>query len=172
MWQRWLAFSINERSQLLLLCSSLFWVRLRLKFMRLDKLIAWAESRNSRCPKADEPASPPENSPLRSSARSDAINSLLGSVCRFQGLSNVCLPRALVLCRWLNQEGIPARVRIGVAKPGTGDAGAKRDALGDDEEPAQEGSFRAHAWVEVDGYSSDKTVDKFSQFSNLQARGG
>lgn len=46
-------------------------------------------------------------------------------------LSANCLPRALVLCRLLRQQGLQADLRLGVGKP--------------------EGEFAAHSWVEHDG---------------------
>lgn len=43
-----------------------------------------------------------------------------------------CLHQALVLNEWLRHDGLAADLRIGVRK--------------------QDGSFRAHAWVELDGH--------------------
>jgi hypothetical protein len=42
-----------------------------------------------------------------------------------------CLPRAVVLCRLLSQQGMQAELKLGVARPG--------------------GEFSAHAWVEHAG---------------------
>ena len=42
-----------------------------------------------------------------------------------------CLPRAVVLCRLLSQQGMQAELRLGVARP--------------------DGEFSAHAWVEHAG---------------------
>jgi len=182
MWHRWLAFSSSERSLLLQLYWSLLWIRLRLKFIRLDELICWAEagsafneplSRNEKViytsrtaiEQSEEKYKPRDNVRYSSSRRSDKVNSLLGSVCRFQGLSNVCLPRALVLCRSLNREGIPAKVRIGVA---TGDQSILSPA--NSHPHRNQPSLKAHAWVEVEGYSSDNTLHNYSRFENLQAR--
>lgn len=188
MWHRWLAFSTSERRQLLQLCWSLCWIRLRLKFIRLDKLIHWSQTKavSSKRPAYLEgtvaasnrggdrvagSSSSGENRQQLSSRRSDSLNSLLGSVCRFQGLSNACLPRALVLCRWLNREGISAIVRIGVTKSGPNRVAQNREEPRNEDSIREQDTLTAHAWVEVEGYCSDTTIGNFSQFKNLQARG-
>ncbi len=59
-----------------------------------------------------------------------------------------CLTRSLVLQRMLRGVGIPAEVRIGVARPDDG--------------------FEAHAWVEIDGRVINDAPDIAKRFSPLE----
>lgn len=59
-----------------------------------------------------------------------------------------CLARSLALMRMLRAIGIPAEVKIGVARPG--------------------GGFEAHAWVELEGLVVNDAPDISSRFRPLE----
>lgn len=154
MWHRWLAFSYSERWQLLALCCAVWWIRLRLKINRLDDLVKWAEAPIS------NPQTELDTDLVRN--RSDQLSSLLGSVCRYQGLENACLPRALILCRRLSREGFLAKVCVGVRK---GEEKAVNEHLAEARQ-----ILNAHAWVEIAGYSSDVNSKEFVRFESLKPK--
>jgi len=60
--------------------------------------------------------------------KAEAAARLVDIAARWNPFETSCLPRAIVLCRALRQQGLDARLRVGVAMPG--------------------GSFAAHAWAE------------------------
>lgn len=65
-----------------------------------------------------------------------------------------CLHRSLVLHRWLLRDGLPSQLRIGVRK--------------------DDGSLRAHAWVELDGQivgDSGAHVARFTALAGPHALG-
>jgi transglutaminase superfamily protein len=65
-----------------------------------------------------------------------------------------CLHRSLVLHRWLLHDGVPSQLRIGVRK--------------------DDGTLRAHAWVEIDGEvvgESAAHVAKFTPLTGLRPAG-
>jgi hypothetical protein len=62
-----------------------------------------------------------------------------------------CLPRSLCLRRLLCQAGLPAQLRLGVAK--------------------EEGRLMAHAWVELEGWpvgESEKEIGQFAPLSGIR----
>ena len=59
---------------------------------------------------------------------SQAVARIVHSAARWSPLPASCLTRSLVLCRLLHRQGLPATLRIGVARPN--------------------GRLAAHAWVE------------------------
>jgi hypothetical protein len=61
----------------------------------------------------------------------------------------VCLQQSLVLHRWLQRDGVPTDLRIGVLRH-------NRD-------------FRAHAWVELDGQVLNDRVAAVRQFTPLRS---
>jgi hypothetical protein len=58
-----------------------------------------------------------------------------------------CLHRSLVLHHWLNQDGIPSQLQIGVRK--------------------DDGILKAHAWVEMDGQAVNDPPSTVSSFTPL-----
>lgn len=110
-----------ERRLLAPLAMRLATAAVAVRLLPLRLLLRWAQ-----CRLGGTPRPPVDASRLAELARSLAARLLPpGS----------CLPQALALCRTLRRRGIPARVRLGVAR------NAER--------------FAAHAWVEVDGRPLD-----------------
>ena len=75
---------------------------------------------------ADRDAPPPDAATVRRARRYARI---IGRVARWHVLPVACLPKSLVLHRWLRAEGVPSDLRIGVQR--------SADAL------------KAHAWVQI-----------------------
>jgi hypothetical protein len=63
-----------------------------------------------------------------------------------------CLQQSIVLHRWLQHEGVPSTVQLGVLR---GHDGNK--------------AFRAHAWVELDGTVLNDRVSAVRVFARLMA---
>ncbi len=61
-----------------------------------------------------------------------------------------CLPRSLVLWRFLRHSGTPAEIRLGVSK-------------------LADGSLSAHAWIELDGMPLGDGPDVFERYACLNS---
>lgn len=83
----------------------------------------------------------------RRTARSERIAAAVDVAARNSLPRVTCLPRAVVLCRMLRREGIPAVVRIGVRRVG--------------------GELAAHAWVESGGGVVGDRPDVAESFAPL-----
>ena len=63
-----------------------------------------------------------------------------------------CLPRSMVLWRFLQRQGIGCDLRLGARR--------------------ENGNFEAHAWVEVDGVALNETADVGERFKLLEPEEG
>jgi hypothetical protein len=93
----------------------------------------------------DGAAQPVDASALR---RAERYARGIATAARHHPVRARCLHRALVLHRWLRREGLPSELRIGVQHVN--------------------GTFNAHAWVELEGRAVGESAAMLAAFAPLQ----
>jgi Transglutaminase-like superfamily len=127
-WRKFRRLSAEDRALFLAALTLLPAVRVGLKTLGLRRVEAVLGRRLG-------PDSPAERDGALVRARRTAR--LVAVAARYTG--GTCLARSVVLACLLERQGVPAHLRIGVRKDGTG--------------------FEAHAWVEAAGVSLDEGQD-------------
>jgi hypothetical protein len=120
---RWRQLPSRDKRRLLALMVALPCVHLALALFSFQRVLGFLERNSANRPPADR----------TSDATADAVRlAELAEIAGRRGAVGAsCLRQALVVWWWLRREGLPARLKIGVAGSGA--------------------AFAAHSWVELDG---------------------
>lgn len=143
--QRCRELSAEDRSLFLRAYLDLIWVNLVLRLYGFQRLIARLDRRNAL---AEDLVTIDDLRRARHYAR------WVESAAQRHLAPAHCLQRSLVLHRWLRHEGLPSRLRIGVARDGS--------------------ALKAHAWVELGGrVINDRAaaVMTFTPLASANSRG-
>ncbi len=81
-------------------------------------------------------------------ARAQKIAKMVQVAVVYGRFGATCLPRSMVLWRFLQRQGIRCDLRLGAR--------------------SENGNFEAHAWVEVDGVALNETADVGERFGPLE----
>ena len=86
----------------------------------------------------------------RAMGRAQKIAKMVQLAVVYGRFSATCLPRSMVLWRFLQHHGIGCDLRMGAR--------------------SENGNFEAHAWVEVDGVALNETADVGERFRPLEPK--
>jgi hypothetical protein len=138
---KWEKFRNLSLSELWLLCKAFFLLPITALGLRLMGFNAVRSALSYGLPAAGY------STDARSVDRAQKIAKMVQVAAVYGRFGATCLPRSMVLWRFLQRHGIGCDLRLGAR--------------------SENGNFEAHAWVEVDGVALNETADVGERFGPL-----
>jgi len=139
---KWEKFRNLSLSELWLLCKAFFLLPITALGLRLMGFNAVRSALSCGLPAAVY------STDARSVDRAQKIAKMVQVAAVYGRFGASCLPRSMVLWRFLQRHGIGCDLRLGARR--------------------ENGNFEAHAWVEVDGVALNETADVGERFRPLE----
>ena len=139
---KWQTFKNLSLWELWLLCKAFFLLPITALGLRLMGFKAVRSALSYGLP------APAYSTDARAMDRAQKIAKMVQVAVVYGRFGATCLPRSMVLWRFLQRHGIGCDLRLGARR--------------------ENGNFEAHAWVEVDGVALNETADVGERFKLLE----